>query len=153
MAACLGESYERFSVRLLTLPIHSNASKRKYLDEYVEVGKRDQERGEVTRFIVSNDEVFGLEVTLKEGFNHGYYDGVMIKLSDVHSGSIVWQKKYPKSNAKDSSLKDEKILIESIDYAIIDGVLRSNVCLKLAPLVPGLYYTFQIGSLSKLFDR
>ncbi|KAF7865790.1 hypothetical protein EAF04_005955 [Stromatinia cepivora] len=136
MAACLGESYDRFSVRLRTFPMISDTSKQKYLDEFMEVGKKDRETGELTRFIVSNDEAFGLEITLKQGFNHGYYDGVMIKLSDVHSGSLIWQKKYPKSNAKEPSQKDESILIESIDYAIIDGGLRSNVHMKLAPLVP-----------------
>ncbi|KAJ8068377.1 hypothetical protein OCU04_003939 [Sclerotinia nivalis] len=135
MAACLGESYERFSVRLRTFPMLPDTSKQKYFDEYMEVGKKDRETGELTRFIVSNDEAFGLEITLKQGFNHGYY-GVMIKLSDVHSGSLIWQKKYPKYNAKEPSQKDERILIESIDYAIIDGGLRSNVHMKLAPLVP-----------------
>ncbi|ESZ94539.1 hypothetical protein SBOR_5082 [Sclerotinia borealis F-4128] len=135
MTACLGDSYERFSVCLPTLPISPDASKQKYLDEYMEVGKKDRETGELTRFIVSNDEEFGLEVTVKEGFNYRFYDGVMIDLYDVHSGIMVWQKKYPKSDAQGSSQKDEKILIESIDHAIVEGQLRSKARLKLASLV------------------
>ncbi|KAF5871097.1 uncharacterized protein Bfra_007610 [Botrytis fragariae] len=132
MAASLGESYERFSVRLP----HSNGKESKYLDEYMEVGKKDPKTGELTRFIFSKEETFGLEITLKAGFNHGYYDGVIVKLSDVNSGGIVWQKRYPKSNVKEPSQQDQKILIGSIDYAMIDGKLKSKVLMKLAPLVP-----------------
>ncbi|KAF7932193.1 hypothetical protein EAE99_003433 [Botrytis elliptica] len=132
MAASLGESYERFSVRLP----HSDGKKSQYLDEYMEVGKKDPKTGELTRFIFSKEEEFGLEITLNAGFNHGYYDGVMVKLSDVNSGDLIWQKKYPKSNAKEPSQQDQKILIDSIDHAIIDGKLRSKVLMKLAPLVP-----------------
>ncbi|KAF7935418.1 uncharacterized protein EAE97_008325 [Botrytis byssoidea] len=89
MAAFLGESYERFSVRLP----YSDSKKTQYLDEYMEVGKKDPETGELTLFIFSKEEKFGLEVTLNAGFNHGYYDGVMVKLSDVNSGDVIWQKK------------------------------------------------------------
>ncbi|THV51406.1 hypothetical protein BGAL_0112g00270 [Botrytis galanthina] len=132
MAASLGESYERFSVRLT----HSDSKKSKYLDEYMEVGKKDPETGELTRFIFSKEDKFGLEITMNAGFNYGYYDGVMVKLSDVNSGDVIWQKKYPKSDVKEPSQQDQKILIGSIDYAIIDGKLRSKVLMKLAPLVP-----------------
>ncbi|TGO55195.1 hypothetical protein BCON_0095g00090 [Botryotinia convoluta] len=132
MAASLGESSERFSVRLP----HSDGRKSQYLDEYMEVGKKDLKTGELTRFIFSKEEKFGLEITLKAGFNHGYYDSVMVKLSDVNSGDVIWQKKHPKSNVKEPSQQDQKILIGSIDHAIIDGELRSKVFMKLAPLVP-----------------
>ncbi|QSZ37864.1 hypothetical protein DSL72_008964 [Monilinia vaccinii-corymbosi] len=137
MAACLGESYERFSVRLPTYPILSDASIQRYVHEYMEVGKKDAQNGKLTRFIASNEELFGLEVTMMEGFNHGYYDGVMIKLCDVHSGGTLWQKKYPKSSsAREPMQKDKRILIESLDYSKIDGTWKSNVQMKLAPLVP-----------------
>ncbi|KAF7944471.1 hypothetical protein EAE96_010862 [Botrytis aclada] len=131
MAASLGELYERFSVRLP----HLGSEKPRYLDEYMEVGKKDPNTGKLTRFISSKEEKFSLEITLKEGFNHGYYDGVIVKLSDIHSGDIIWQNKYPKLNVKESTEQDQKILIGSIDYAIIDGELRSKVLMKLAPLV------------------
>ncbi|TGO09244.1 hypothetical protein BTUL_0174g00270 [Botrytis tulipae] len=132
MAASLRESYERFSVRLP----YSGSKKSQYLDEYMEVGKKDPETGKLTRFIFSKEEKFGLEITLNAGFNHGYYDGIMVKLSDANSGDVIWQKKYPKSNLKEPSQQDQKILIGSIDYAIVDGKLRSKVLMKLAPLVP-----------------
>ncbi|KAF7889223.1 hypothetical protein EAF00_009523 [Botryotinia globosa] len=114
MAASLGESYERFSVRLP----YSGDKKSQYLDEYMEVEKKTQKQENL------------------RGFNHGYYDGVMVKLSDVNSGDIIWQKKYPKSNVKEPSQQDQEILIGSIDYAIIEGKSRSKVQMKLAPLVP-----------------
>lgn len=139
MAASLGESYECFSVRLT----HFDSKESKYLDEYMEVGKKDPETGELTRFIFSKEDKFGLEITMNAGFNYKYYDGVMVKLSDVNSGDVIWQKKYPKSDVKEPSQQDQKILIGSIDYAIIDGKLRSKVLMKLAPLVPGMFHTLK----------
>ncbi|KAB8291827.1 hypothetical protein EYC80_006610 [Monilinia laxa] len=136
MAACLGDSSERFSVRLPLYPIFSDASKQKYIDEYMEVGKKDEETGMLTRFITSYDEMFGLEVIMNKGFNHGYYDGVMITLYDVHSGDKFWEKRYPKSGEKEPRQKDESILIDSIHCATVDSQLRSNVRMKLTPLIP-----------------
>ncbi|TGO17798.1 hypothetical protein BPAE_0408g00070 [Botrytis paeoniae] len=128
MAASLGESYERFSVRL---PF-SDVRKSQYLDEYMEVGKKTQKQENLR----GSSSPKKKKITLKAGFNHGYYDGVMVKLSDVKSGDVIWQKKYLKSNVKEPSQQDQKILIGSIDYAIIDGILRSKVLMKLAPPVP-----------------
>ncbi|RAL60870.1 hypothetical protein DID88_010194 [Monilinia fructigena] len=88
----------------------SDASKQKYIDEYMEVGKKDEETGMLTRFIASNDEVFGLEVTMNKGFNHGC--------------------------EKEPRQEDESILVDSIHCATVDGQLRSNVLMKLARLIP-----------------
>ncbi|KAI9649992.1 hypothetical protein NHQ30_000005 [Ciborinia camelliae] len=153
MAVSLGDSYERFSIRLLTHPIHSGSSQQKYIEEYMEVGKKDPATGELTRFIISKDEVFGVEVTLQKGFNHGYYDGVMIKLSDVHSGVVFWQKKYPKSSSKEPSREDKTILIESIDYAVIEGKLRSNVRMNLVPLISENYFLMPGGNGTRRYPR
>ncbi|TGO39999.1 hypothetical protein BHYA_0044g00410 [Botrytis hyacinthi] len=61
---------------------------------------------------------------------------VRLPYSDnVNSGDVIWQKKYPESNVKEPSQQDQKILIGSLYYAIIDEKLRSNVLMKLAPLV------------------
>ncbi|KAF7886696.1 uncharacterized protein EAF02_003343 [Botrytis sinoallii] len=138
MAASLGESYERFSVRLP----HSDSKKSQYLDEYMEVGKKTPNRRTYAVYLFKRRRVWSRNHP-ECGFNHGYYDGVMVKLSDVNSGDLIWQKKYPKSNAKEPSQQDQKILIDSIDHAIIDGKLRSKVLMKLAPLVPGMCHILE----------
>ncbi|KAA8563671.1 hypothetical protein EYC84_011692 [Monilinia fructicola] len=131
----------------------SDASEQKYIDEYMEVGKRDEETGMLTRFITSNDEMFGLEVTMKKGFNHGYYDGVMIALYDVHSGNMFWEKRYPKSCEKEPRQKDESILIDSIHCATVDGQVRSNVRMKLAPLIPAEDFLKQGADPTRKYPR
>lgn len=141
MAASLGDSWERFSVRLPMHPILPDPSKQQYIDEYMEVGKKDKEAGQLTRFIVAKDVAFDVEITLKAGFQHGYYDGVMIKFLGIHSGAVFWQKRYPKSYAKEPSQKGQKIPIGFLNAAITEGRLMSKVRMELVHLVKGMFCT------------
>ncbi|PQE04222.1 hypothetical protein CJF31_00004258 [Rutstroemia sp. NJR-2017a BVV2] len=135
--ASLGLSYERFSTRLIQNPVHAKAPK--YLDEYMQVDKKDPETGNLTRFIISEPVLFGLEITLNAGFTYGFYDGVLVKLFSIHSGTMIWKKKFPKTIQKGPLTKAETIIIDSIE-AIVDGQLMTDVKFGLDLLTAGDYF-------------
>jgi hypothetical protein len=136
--ASLGLSYERFSTRLIQIPVPVDARAPKYLDEYRQVDKRDPDTGNLNRFITSEPVRFGLEITLNEGFAHGFYDGVLVKLFSIHSGTMIWKKKFPKKIQKEPLLKAETIIIDSIE-AIIEGQFMTDVKFGLDLLTAGTY--------------
>jgi hypothetical protein len=104
----------------------------------MDVDKRNPETGKLTRFIISEPVTFGLEMTLNAGFNYGFYDGVLVKLISMHSETIIWKKKFPKTSRKGQLEKAETIIIDSIE-AIVDGQLMTNVNFRLDLLTDGKY--------------
>ncbi|PQE08935.1 hypothetical protein CJF32_00002680 [Rutstroemia sp. NJR-2017a WRK4] len=125
--ASLGDQCERYSVRLIQTQVHATAPK--YLDEYMEVDKKDPQTGSLTRFILSEPFTFGIEITLNERFTYGSYDGVRVKLFSLHSGTMIWKKKFPKEVQKGPLRRARKFIIDSVE-AIADGQLLTNANLS-----------------------
>ena len=108
------------------------------LDEYCPCDEPDIPQRIMTRYILAEHNQYGVEITLRKGFSHGYYDGAFIVImKDMETGKEMLKKKLFQ---KEITLKKPAILDrnEEVDFFTRDIIMNKEVAAMNPPLGLGL---------------
>jgi len=133
----LGAKGGEIDIRLVKPPFDVNESARVYIDEYEMLGTPYPEKGifESYRYIASEDTMYAIEVTLKKGFNWCKYEALRVEVHDRAKKARIGYRNIWKGNREKLLAEDEKILVTSLNCAIIDGSLETKLLWFFAPLL------------------
>jgi hypothetical protein len=145
MEVTLGPADGRVRIKLRKQPFS------KAYPTYFELRMKEEDQNpsprECTRYFVGTRMTFGVEVTLKQGFIYGEYDGVVVKILDKSSGTILrkafWPKTIVKLDGKGMLKKDHTETYVTMDDTVLGGELRTGNSMVLLPLDDGMSIYFQ----------
>ena len=105
-----------------------------------------------TKYIISEDTSYTVEVTLKKGFDFGEAEGVRVKLYDKASDNFIGQKAIDKGNVAKLA-DDHTVLIETVSGGIFDGHWVKDAELMFKALSMGMMMCKIPKSMSLTLDR
>jgi hypothetical protein len=119
-------------VRLVKPPFDAEESARVYFDEYEQLGEPHPEKlsHECTRYIIPENTVYALGITLKKGFDYGDWDGVVVEVvREVNKPALGGKFLSKPTDQKGPLPIGIKYVVDRFDGARLDGKMTHDATL------------------------